>query len=102
MVLPQTGEAGAAVVAERIRALVRAAEIPHAGSPDGAKLLTVSLGVASVRPAVDQVRVDHLIALADQALYRAKATGRDRVAVASHCEPLGNDRTVPTTWTSQT
>jgi diguanylate cyclase (GGDEF)-like protein len=98
VILPQTDEAGAAVVAERIRLLVRAAEIPHVGSPDDAKLLTVSLGVASVRPAVDQVRVDHLIALADQALYRAKATGRDRVAVASDCEPLGDDRTTPTGW----
>ena len=101
VVLPQTDDAGAAVVAERIRRLVKDAEIPHAGLRLGAAAtptLTVSIGVASVRPATEQIRVDHLIALADQALYRAKATGRDRVAKASECDPLGDDRTIPTTW----
>jgi diguanylate cyclase (GGDEF)-like protein len=100
IVLPQTDEIGAAVVAERIRRLVKSTEIPHAGLPasSGESFLTVSLGVASVQPAIEQVRVDHLIARADQALYRAKATGRDRVAKASDGVPLGDDRTVPASW----
>ncbi|MFN8074952.1 MAG: diguanylate cyclase [Kineosporiaceae bacterium] len=77
VLLPGTDEAGALIVAERVRKIVNRAALPHGSSPV-APYVTVSLGVATVHPEQLQ-RVDRLIARADEALYRAKADGRDRV-----------------------
>lgn len=60
--------------ADRIRGLIRAREYPHG------QLVTVSIGVAEFRPGEDSTA---LIARADEALYRAKAGGRDLVVVAT-------------------
>jgi diguanylate cyclase (GGDEF)-like protein len=71
--------AGAAGQAERIRA--RIAETPF--DAEGASLqLTASLGVASSANR-DGVTATVLLQAADQALYRAKNAGRNRVEVAS-------------------
>lgn len=74
-----TEPAGAAVVAERLRARI-------AGHTFGATgdTLTVSIGIASAPE--DARTPDALFRLADQALYAAKALGRDRVAVAGEVE----------------
>ena len=69
VLLPETDLQGAAVVAERIRTQV--AE-PHGTQPD----YTVSIGIASTELGDDTVET--LIARADQAMYRAKAQGRNR------------------------
>ena len=72
VVLPHTRLDGAAEVAERIRRRVtRVSSLPFA--------LTVSLGVAAGDPARDQP--EQVFERADQALYRAKTGGRDRVVV---------------------
>ncbi|MEO8275584.1 MAG: diguanylate cyclase [Thermoanaerobaculia bacterium] len=72
--LPQTGLAGAAEAAEKIR--VRLAEVPLL--VNGAEIeLSISLGVAEARrgePVAEVVR------RADEALYEAKQGGRNRVA----------------------
>ena len=81
VVLPKTHLEGAQTVAERIRLLVRDQKIPHRGS-NLDHIVTLSLGVAVVSPHPLQPP-DGLIEKADQALYQAKKTGRDRVAVAS-------------------
>lgn len=60
----------------RIGAAVRGLGIPHEGIGAGA-LLTVSIGYACVSPR-DALNPPGLIKAADQALYRAKANGRDR------------------------
>jgi len=60
------------VVAERIRAAICRADGPAAS-------VTVSVGVATVHGATDR---RSLIAMADRALYQAKAAGRNRVALA--------------------
>ncbi len=74
--LPETGLAGATVFAERIRELIEAHPFLHAG---GSQLhLTASVGVASY-PSPGLETVEDLLATADQALYRAKAEGRNRV-----------------------
>jgi diguanylate cyclase (GGDEF)-like protein len=78
VVLPQTGLGGAMLLAENIRVAVKALAIPNAGSSAG-PLLTVSLGAAVARPA-RQESPEGLVEAADLALYRAKQSGRDRVA----------------------
>ena len=69
IVLPGTGLAGAYEVAHRIREHVAAASLPFA--------LTVSVGIAAGDPSRD--RPEQVFERADQALYQAKANGRDRV-----------------------
>ncbi len=74
--LPGTTPHGARDVAERLRRDVEALAIPHLGSPNAR--VTVSIGVACVIPQPGDAAMG-LIEAADQALYRAKHTGRNRV-----------------------
>jgi diguanylate cyclase (GGDEF)-like protein len=73
--LPGTNLAGAAALADRVRAAIRAEAIAH---PDGIDdILTVSVGAAEAH---DRESIETLLTRADEALYRAKRSGRDRVA----------------------
>ena len=76
VVLPNAGRAGARIVAERIRALVAR----DAGIPGSVALVTISAGVAHLEPGM-RSDPDNLVARADEALYRAKERGRNRVEV---------------------
>jgi len=78
--LPETDATGAAVVAQRLGAVVRATPISVA--PDVAVPVSVSIGVA-VFPDHGATGA-HVLQAADDALYAAKSAGRDtfRVAVA--------------------
>lgn len=75
VILPETGEEGAVKVAERIRA--RVADQPSEGIA-AIPSVTVSVGVATVLSTGIQAP-EEVIAFADEALYRAKAQGRNRV-----------------------
>ncbi|MGI6226548.1 MAG: GGDEF domain-containing protein [Peptococcales bacterium] len=75
VVLFNTTEEGAAVVAENIRKKVESLEIENASI---GSLLTVSLGVAAVIP-IDSMCPDELIDAADRALYQAKRNGRNQI-----------------------
>ncbi|HEY9448533.1 MAG TPA: GGDEF domain-containing protein, partial [Gemmatimonadaceae bacterium] len=77
VVLPETAEEGAVALAERIRERVCNTP-PMAGGEYGWLRVTVSIGVATV-PSSRVNTPDELIAMADEALYRAKAQGRNRV-----------------------
>jgi two-component system, cell cycle response regulator len=77
IILPHTDLNGARDIGERVRAAVSASPINH-GSINIA--VTMSIGVASVTAA--SISVEDLLHAADQALYRAKANGRNRVEVA--------------------
>jgi diguanylate cyclase (GGDEF)-like protein len=78
LLLPGTDAAGAAQLAERVRAAF--AERPILSS-DGAPLgVTCSFGVAQHRPGEDE---DELTGAADRALYRAKAQGKNRVETST-------------------
>ncbi|GGE91022.1 hypothetical protein GCM10008020_39980 [Massilia psychrophila] len=74
VLLPSTDLAAAALVANRLRALVEATPVLVEGELIG---FTVSAGVAAMDDAISGL--DGLIKRADQALYAAKARGRNRV-----------------------
>ena len=84
ILLPNTNTDGAQRVAETIRAAISAIAIPKVDRP-----ITASLGIA--------ILPDHagdatsLLRHADQALYIAKKTGRNRTETFTH-EPAGADR----------
>ncbi|KQV80320.1 diguanylate cyclase [Massilia sp. Root351] len=65
-------------LADEIRAAMAAHAIPHSANPPGGKV-TLSIGAAFLAADAELGR-DELYLLADQALYRAKHLGRDRVA----------------------
>ncbi|MEW6219491.1 MAG: GGDEF domain-containing protein [Thermodesulfobacteriota bacterium] len=81
VVLPDTDRVLAHVVAERIRCTFRAQElgVRPEGAPATAVSRTVSIGIAISAPGLD---LHGLLARADGAMYRAKAMGKDAVAVA--------------------
>jgi diguanylate cyclase (GGDEF)-like protein len=75
-VLPATA-AEAAIAAERVRVALEAASVVHDGKDIA---VTVSIGIASGAPTM---AIDALIGRADEALYRAKENGRNRIEFAS-------------------
>jgi two-component system cell cycle response regulator len=77
-VLPDTGHAGAQAVAERIRESVHCAPFVIANGACNAAV-TISLGVAVMRD-MQESHAD-LFKRADEALYRAKNEGRNRVVL---------------------
>ena len=76
LVLPGTGAATAAEIAERSRRAIETGDF-DAVAP-GARV-TISLGVSAWGDAKDEI--DALMKRTDEALYRAKASGRNRVEV---------------------
>jgi diguanylate cyclase (GGDEF)-like protein len=77
LVLRRTDMADAFFVAERVRAAVERAALPHPAA--ATPIVTASIGVAATRVG-EGVPLEQLIADADAALYMAKRDGRNRVA----------------------
>jgi diguanylate cyclase (GGDEF)-like protein len=77
VILPNTEKSGALIVGERLRKAVEERRLAHARSPASA-YVTVSAGVASVRPLDGDADPLSLVAAADAALYEAKEQGRNR------------------------
>jgi diguanylate cyclase (GGDEF)-like protein len=78
VVLPETDEAGAFVVAEKVREAVAAHSFADVDGVRG-HALTISIGVAAY-PGSSSDR-DELLRQADEALYQAKSHGRNRVVL---------------------
>lgn len=76
VILPETAIGGTLFVAEKIRHAIHQLNIPHSASQLGR--VTLSIGIAAATPDADNSFED-LIKAADQALYKAKHDGRDRV-----------------------
>ncbi|MBK1649952.1 sensor domain-containing diguanylate cyclase [Rhabdochromatium marinum] len=75
VILPETDAAGGQAIAEAIRRRMLAQQLPHAVE---SRVMTMSLGVATMIPTRDG-DPSSLLRLADQALYRSKEQGRNRV-----------------------
>ena len=79
VVLPDTAAHGASLIAEKIRSAICACHIEHAGNEYGC--VTASIGAVSREPQMDD-DLTTVIKAADEALYNAKATGRNKVSSA--------------------
>jgi diguanylate cyclase (GGDEF)-like protein len=89
ILLPETDIAGSLTAAQRVWAAVRDSAFPVSGQGAQETMsVTVSIGVA-VFPRHARTAVD-LLDAADQALYAAKAAGRDTVVVAGSPPPDGD------------
>jgi diguanylate cyclase (GGDEF)-like protein len=86
--LPQTHLNEALLLAERIR--LEVAQNPIQLDDGQTLTLTVSIGVSETLPMLGKSRHqevgEHLLASADQALYQAKAKGRNRIESLAHTE----------------
>lgn len=80
VILPQTAEEQARVLAERLRGAIAEARFVHEGEVFS---ITVSVGVSAMQPGALTRRKD-LLEKADKALYQAKHLGRNQV-----CTSLG-------------
>ncbi|RZA24592.1 MAG: diguanylate cyclase [Proteobacteria bacterium] len=77
VILPETSPEMGAMVAERIRKAIESLQIAHG---DHILSVTISLGLSSLSEMYRQK--DVLISKADEALYKSKHAGRNRVTVA--------------------
>ncbi len=92
VVLPMTDEPSALTVAERVRSSVMWLHLPHAPNVP-LPSVTVSIGAASCDGSFS-LSPRALYELADNALYRAKRLGRNRIAVAPFPLDPGRRRAV--------
>lgn len=79
MLAPETDAGSALSLAESIRQALEALALPHLQSPLGC--VTCSIGVAVLTPDDNQTP-EMFLRMADKAMYRAKAQGRNQVELA--------------------
>ena len=79
IILPNTTEKDAYIVAEELRASIESAGITHQKSKC-ADCVTVSMGVVTKHPR-HILSQNNMISAADKALYRSKRNGRNKVSV---------------------
>ena len=79
ILFPETPLAGGLIIAERIRQVIGATKFLESQKIEAR--VSASIGLAAYPESADDVR--GLISSADQAMYQAKALGKNRVVVAS-------------------
>jgi diguanylate cyclase (GGDEF)-like protein len=82
ILLPETDIEGSRRIAERLRTAIEELELSHGAAEFS---ITVSIGVALFKPGAP---IDCTLKQADDALYRAKREGRNRVVLASPARQL--------------
>jgi diguanylate cyclase (GGDEF)-like protein len=82
VILPATNKDGAMHIAETMQEKLHHLQMVH---PDSSvsSFVTLSIGIGCIIPNLDD-SADHLVALADQALYSAKERGRDCIVLKTH------------------
>ncbi len=83
IVMPKTKLKNAQKAAERLRKMFKGSPLQTKG---GKITATLSIGLVSSYPHKDHVKSETLLKLSDNALYKAKEKGRDRVEVFSNIE----------------
>ena len=84
IILPETELDNAAMLADRIRRAIESRRLKKRRTDEDLGLVTMSMGVASLRP---MDTIETLIERADQCLYAAKREGRNRVVDESALRP---------------
>jgi diguanylate cyclase (GGDEF)-like protein/PAS domain S-box-containing protein len=84
IILPTSDMAGAIEAAEKARIAVEALQITHEANREGRGLVSVSIGVATAlaRQGGTMRMPESLLQAADNALYKAKHEGRNRIATS--------------------
>jgi len=77
LILPETNNQGALVMAERIRSIIEKTNIEYNNKTLN---LTISAGISSLHENKPE-NIDHLIEMADKALYHSKENGRNKVTI---------------------
>ncbi len=78
IILPNTEVDGAAALAEKIRMEIQKKSISY----NRKKIkVTISIGVAAIIPADENLEIDKIVNMADSALYEAKETGRNKTVI---------------------
>ncbi len=77
--LPDQNEQSTLLAAERVRKAVESLAIEHQGSENG--IITISCGVAVFNNECEDIKWAATVERADQAMYRAKSAGRNKVSV---------------------
>lgn len=89
IILPHADAQGALETAQKVRLAIEELRVTHAGNLEGGGWVTASIGVATVlaRHGGTMRMPESLLLLADNALYKAKHAGRNRVEVAMLIAP---------------
>ena len=90
LLLPGVDSRGASIAAERIRKSIESQVLDTIGG------ITASIGVATFLEHSD--RIDELIELADQAMYKAKLNGRNQVQIAQQQNEINWQQTAVETF----
>ena len=97
VILPESGLADAVQTAERLREAIGALSFEFDGAGRKPFAVTISFGAAAT-PGQDWLTAADLFRQADAAMYRAKQSGRNRVATLEHSRFSADVRTaVPST-----
>lgn len=90
LILPETDLEGTLAVAERLREVVNSLQIRHEHAPC-TDHITISIGVTSSVPSL-KTNISDLLGEADQALYRAKRSGRNRSVTSGSTPNSGQSK----------
>lgn len=87
IISPKTSVADAILIAQSIQNQIEQLKIIHSGS-SVSDYMTCSLGIGTVIPS-EKMNAKHLIEIADQGLYQAKAQGRNQYVVSALSHSIG-------------